>query len=265
MADQISVDNTKKVLLEGQGKIRKSPAKPSVQHKRTADVVVENSMEKRYLWTARAFAIVFAVSLCCNIILTYAITATMPLYRVEPYLFIFNNKEEQIYKIVPAQKIKEYKYLTEMFVREYVILRNTFLTDTDEMMLRWGENSKMFEMSVPDKECEEYNRRNKDKIECATYNNFRQKHANQAMEYIRKYNLDRKISINSVNEAAGGWWNVDFKTTDMMPSYGAPRISSWSAHLLIGYRKKTVRFNERLKNPLGFTVLSYQMEKNDKN
>ncbi len=266
MGDQISADNTKKVLLEGHGNVKRTNANPSGQRKGAADVIVENATEKRYLWTARAFAIVFAVSLCCNIILTYAITATMPLYRVEPYLFIFSNKEEQIYKITPAKKIKEYKYLTEMFVREYVILRNTFLTDTDEMDLRWGKNGKIFEMSIPEPECEGYRRRNKEKkIKCATYSNFRKEHADKAMELIRKYNLERKVSIISVNDTGGGWWNVDFKTTDMMPSYGAPRIGLWNAHLYVGYRGKTARFNDRLKNPLGFTVLQYQMEKSDKN
>lgn len=254
MVEQISADNTKKKLLEGQTDKKRVNPRPSAQRHRPADVVVENSMEKRYLWTARAFAVVFAVSLCCNFILTYAIMATMPLYRVEPYIFIFSNKEEQIYKIERPKKIKEYKYLTEMFVREYVILRNTFVTDLDEMESRWGKNSKIFEMSYQNPQ------KGTDK-----YKEFREKHANQAMELIRKYNLERKINIISVNEAANGWWNVDFKATDMMPSYGAPRISSWSAHLRVGYRAKTVRFNERLKNPLGFTVMEYKMEKNDRN
>lgn len=243
MVDQISADNTKKILLEGQGSARKSTVKPT-QRQRPADVVVENAMEKRYLWTARAFAIVFAVSLCCNIILTYAIMSTMPLYRVEPYIFIFSNKEEQIYHVERPKKIKEYKYLTEMFVREYVILRNTFVTDTDEMELRWGENSKIYEMSD----------------QRTLYPKFRKEHAEKAMELIRKYNLERKISIISVNEAANGWWNVEFKATDMTPSYGAPRVSTWHAHLRVGYRAKTVRFNKRLKNPLGFTVVDYRME-----
>lgn len=253
MVEQISTENTKKKLLEGRDKERKFRPEASPQSRRAADVVVENAMEKRYLWTARAFAVVFAVSLCCNFILTYAITATMPLYRVEPYIFIFSNKEEQIYRIERPKKIKEYKYLTEMFVREYVILRNTFVTDVDEMELRWGKNSKIFEMSDQNPQ------------RTGNYKEFREKHANQALELIRKYNLERKINIISVNEASNGWWNVEFKATDMMPSYGAPRISSWTAHLRVGYRAKTVRFNERLKNPLGFTVMEYKMEKNDRN
>lgn len=243
MAEQISADNTKKILLEGRGGGAKTATKQTNQRSRPADVIVENAMEKRYLWTARAFAVVFAVSLCCNFILTYAIIATMPLYRVEPYIFIFSNKEEQIYHVERPKKINEYRYLTEMFVREYVILRNTFVTDTDEMDLRWNANSKIREMSS-----------------AKIYEAFRKDHAEKAIELIRKYNLERKISIISVNEAANGWWNVEFKATDMTPSYGAPRVSTFHAHLRVGYRAKTVRFNERLKNPLGFTVVDYRME-----
>ena len=47
MADQISADNTKKVLLEGQGGAKKYATNPSTQRKRPADILVENSMDQR--------------------------------------------------------------------------------------------------------------------------------------------------------------------------------------------------------------------------
>lgn len=246
MVEQISEENTKKLLLEGKEGARRVRPRSSQQRRRQADVVVENATEKRYLWTARAFAIVFAISICCNFILTYAITATLPLYRVEPYLFSFASKDEQIYTIEPARKIREYKYLTEMFVREYVLLRNEFVNDPDEMELRWGTESKIREMSST-----------------GVYSKFRD-FANKVIESIRRHNVSRSINFISVTEVGGergqSWWQVEFKVTDIAPSYEAARSSIWIASLRVGYRAKQVKFNERLKNPLGFTVTDYKAE-----
>ena len=110
MTEQLSSDNTKKVLLEGSGIKRPIPQNSTQQRKRNPDIVVENATEKRYLWTARAFAIVFGVSLCCNFILTYVIMSLVPLYRVEPFLLSFADKKEQIYKVEPIRNVYNYKY-----------------------------------------------------------------------------------------------------------------------------------------------------------
>lgn len=245
--ERISSDKTKKLLLEGKGGHPTSPAGAAAraQRRRNADVVVENSTEKRYLWTARAFAIIFAVSMCCNLILTYVIFAIMPLYRVEPYLFSFSDKKDQIYRIEPVKNIYDHKYLTEIFVREYILLRNTLVNDIDEMERRWGTGSTIQEMSST-----------------GVYDSFRKNFADAALELIRKHNITRNIKISSVTEVGGAkgetWWQVEFRVEDMMPEYETPRLSVWVASVKIMYRAKKVRFGERLKNPLGFTVLDYR-------
>lgn len=244
MTEQISSENTKKILLEGSGNAAPQPKPIRGQRNRPADIVVENATEKRYLWTARAFAVVFAVSLCCNIILTYVIMTVIPLYRVEPYLFSFADKGEQIYHIEEVQKIYDYKYLTEMFVREYILLRNTFVNDEQEMRDRWDPGSNLQEMSS-------------EKV----YSDFRNKMALRGLELIRKYNLTRNIKILSVTEVGakrlGMGWQIEFRVEDMTPEEETPRISVWVANLTIRYRSKKVRFGDRLKNPLGFTVVEY--------
>lgn len=245
MAEQLSSDNTKRVLLEGNGaKVPPRPQAPRPQRKATGDVVVENATEKRYLWTARAFAVVLAVSICCNFILTYVIMTVIPLYRVEPYLFSFADKGEQIYHIEEVEKIYDYKYLTEIFVREYVLLRNTFVNDENEMKERWDPGSNLQEMSSAN-----------------VYKNFREKMAIKALELIRQHNLTRNIKIVSATEigpkARGMGWQVEFRVEDMTPAKETPQVSVWVANLTIRYVSKRVRFGERLKNPLGFTVVEY--------
>lgn len=245
MVEQVSSENTKKLLLEGQGGEKPRPRMARPQKKGNADVVVENATEKRYLWTARAFAIIFAVSLCCNLILTYVVFAIMPLYRIEPYLFSFAEKKDQIYTIHPVKNIYEYKYLTEIFVREYVLLRNTFVNNVEEMEQRWGAGSTIQEMSSP-----------------GVYSQFRESFADKAIDLIRNHNITRNIKISSVTEVGGKggetWWQVEFRVEDMMPEYETPRLSVWLASVKIQYRAKRVTFGERLKNPLGFTVLDYK-------
>ncbi len=245
MVEQISSENTKKLLLEGQRTEKVRPRIPHPQRRGNADVVVENSTEKRYLWTARAFAIIFAVSMCCNLILTYVIFTIIPLYRIEPYLFSFKDKKDQIYTIHPVQRIYEYKYLTEIFIKEYVLLRNTFVNDIDEMERRWGVGSTLQEMSST-----------------GVYSQFRENFADKAIDLIRNHNITRNIKISSVSEVGGErgetWWQVEFRVEDMMPEYETPRLSVWLASIKIQYRSNKVTFGERLKNPLGFTVLDYK-------
>ena len=78
MVEQISQDNTSKLLLEGNG-VKAPQPRPVRRPKASGDVVVENATEKRYLWTARAFAVIFAISMCCNFI------SGSPFYRYGTY------------------------------------------------------------------------------------------------------------------------------------------------------------------------------------
>ena len=248
MVEQISSANTQQKLLGGNVSPSDMPVR--ARKKTGADVVVNNATEKRYLWTARAFAIIFGVSLCCNIILLYVMIAITPLYRVEPFLMSFEDKAEQIYKIIPVNNIYDQKYLTEIFVKEYVLLRNGFVNDIDEMEMRWGPNSKIREMSSNE-----------------VYKEFYDRYAKPTIEKIRQYNVSRSVYIASVTEVGGKeggagetWWQVQFRIEDMAPSLEAPKVQYWVSRIRIRYRAKVVKFGERLKNPLGFTVMKYVQE-----
>jgi type IV secretory pathway component VirB8 len=58
------------------------------------------------------------------------------------------------------------------------------------------------------------------------------------------------------------WWDVDFRVEDMTPEYETPVVNELTAKVGIRYvAKRNVKFNDRLKNPLGFTVYRYTMER----
>lgn len=246
MANQLGSNNSGQRLIGGtvpQGNVNQRSAAAS---RRSSDAFVANTNEKRYLWTARAFAIITAVSLCCNVVLLLAIAQTIPLFRVEPYLLSFQSKEEQIYNIVPYQEdLTSNKSISEAFVRSYVLQRSTIVNDETEMEIRWLPGGMIQEMSSS-----------------TVYDEFINKTAKRALELVRQRGLQRDVNILTVNELGQGLWQVEYETRDMYPNSTTPELNYWTASLRIAYRKKAVKFNDRLNNPVGFTVMRYSLMRN---
>jgi type IV secretory pathway component VirB8 len=210
------------------------------------DVFVANIAEKRYLWTARAFAVIVAVSICCNIVLLMAISQVIPLHRIEPFLLNFQNKEEQVYNIQPLKRnLADVRSITEVFVRQYVLMRSGFNKDTMEVEARWMPGGAIQEMSSQ-----------------AVYEDFLKNTANRALELIKERHMVRNVRIVTVNELSSGIWQVEYETRDMFPDSTEPSINYWTASLKIAYRHKRVKYTERLKNPAGFTVTNYSLSLN---
>ena len=239
MANQLEGNNTQQKLIGG-------AARQPQRQARNEDVFVANVGEKRYLWTARAFAIITAISLCCNIVLILAIMQVLPLYRVEPFLLTFQNKEEQVYNIQPIKgRMEDQKAITEVFVRQYVLLRSSFDRDVQEVEARWMPGGPVQEMSSS-----------------AVYTEFLEKTAKKALDLIRARSLQRNVRILTVNELGRGLWQVEYETQDMYPDSPAPEVNYWTASLRIAYNRKSVKYGERLKNPVGFTVVRYSLTYN---
>ena len=214
-----------------------------------SELFIGNSNEKKYLWTARAFAIITAISLCCNIVLIIAIMQVVPLFRVEPFLLTFQNKQDQVYNIVPIRgNFEDHKTITEVFVRQYVLMRSSFTRNVAEMESRWMPDGPIQEMSSP-----------------LVYEEFLQKTAKRAIEIIRTKSLAREVKILSVNEIGNGLWQVEYETRDMFPDSKSPSVNYWTATLRVRYVRKTVKYSERLNNPAGFTVERYALTHNKVN
>lgn len=241
MVNRLGGNNTEQRMIGGRTAPRQSAAP-----RRSGDVFVANVGEKRYLWTARAFAIITAISLCCNVVLLLAIAQVMPLFRIEPFLLTFQSKDEQVYNIMPVRgNLADQKAITEVFVREYVLQRSSFDRDIPEMEARWMPGGPIQEMSSP-----------------AVYSEFLDKTARKAIDVIRTRSLKRDVRILTVNELGQGLWQVEYETQDMYPDSTTPEINYWTASLRIRYRVKSVKYNERLNNPVGFTVERYSLTYN---
>ena len=243
--NRLGINNSEKKLI-GNGAPRPG-TRASSQPKN--EFFVGNTNEKRYLWTARAFAVITAISICCNLVLIIAITQVVPLFRVEPFLLTFQNKQEQVINIVPIKNDMEKETgITEVFVRQYILLRSSFTRDIPEMESRWMPGGALQEMS-----------------DRAVYEEFLRNTANRALQIIRTRQLTREVKILSVVELTNGLWQVEYETRDMYPDSKSPDVNYWTASLRIAYRHKTVKYGERLKNPVGFTVVRYALSHNKVN
>ena len=173
----------------------------------------------------------------------------MPLFRVEPFLLTFQNKQEQVYNIVPIRgNMEDHKTVTEVFVRQYILMRSSFTRDIQEMEARWMPNGPIQEMSsVP------------------VYEEFIQRTAKRALEIIRTKALAREVKILSVNEIGRGLWQVEYETRDMFPDSKSPTVNYWTATLRVLYRQKTVKYSGRLNNRAGFTEDRYALTHNKVN
>lgn len=170
----------------------------------------------------------------------------LPLYRIEPFLLTFQNRQEQVYNIQPVKgDLADEKAITEVFVREYVLLRSSFDLDIPEMEARWMPGGPVQEMSSG-----------------AVYSEFLEKTAKRALAIIRTKSMIRNVRILTVNELGKGLWQVEYETQDMYPDSSTPEINYWTASLRVAYRRKSVKYGERLKNPVGFTVVRYSLTYN---
>ena len=240
MAELGKIKTEKRLITSGQQSTQHSASRRSTI-KRSDDNLVVNASEKRYLWTARAFAVVTAISLCCNLILLLTISNILPLYRIEPYLITLTNKENQVYHIVPySRDMEAKKSITETFVRQYVLLRSKLLPDIDEMESRWLSGGDLQKMSS-------------DRI----YTIFLKKTGQPWLQKMKEDGITSNVKILTVNEVDDAVWQVEYSVDYYLPAERVPTTKRFLAKLRIQYRPQVVQYKERLKNPVGFKVIEY--------
>lgn len=240
MAEQLGVNNTQQMLISGETDENYS-AQPVVQAVSADDSVIVNASEKRYLWTARAFAVVTAISICCNFILLLTIANLLPLYRVEPYLLTLSSKDEQVYNVIPyTRNMETQKAITETFVSKYILIRTTLLSDIEEMESRWQNGGDLQEMSS-----------------AKVYQDFVNSSGRKLMQRMKQEGLTSMVKLLTVNEVDNGVWQVEYLVDYFLPTSFQPKTIKYRSTLKVQYQRRPVQFKERLKNPTGFKIVSY--------
>ena len=233
---------TQKLALEGSSKEPQYIEQLEEEH--------SSLRQTYYLWVSRFFILTAVVSMGFMVLASLSLFRLAPLVTVEPFLIINQNSSDGIVRDEPiATDMASKNQLMEMFIKQYVILRNTIIRDEMEMMLRWYPGGMVNFMSS------EY--------VFDAFNTYREGN----WDNIIRTRIVREVQIISVNRVGGEKspvWKVDFRTYDLSDAQRdeatrglSLRIRYWTASVTAFFIPTRQFVGLRLINPLGFTVTRY--------
>lgn len=212
----------------------------------------QNSFRQTYyLWISRFFILTAIISVIFLVLASLSLFRLAPMVSVEPLLMINQSESENIARNEAiSQDMSSKDKLLEMFIRQYVIIRNTVVNDPIEMRTRWMSGGMVNYLSSPE-----------------VYNDFGNA-TKRIWETIFKQVLVREVEIISVTRQGGSRsavWKVDFKTYDLYNEQGKTqaqqettlRVRYWTASITAYFIPDRAFVVPRLINPLGFTVTRY--------
>ena len=213
----------------------------------------EVTTEQRYLWMTRVFATVAVVSFLANIMLIMALFSLLPIVRVQPFYLHTQDKDEQIITVTrPPWNELNSEVLQESFIRQYILARLTVGSNIAELERRWGIDGIINWMSS-----------------AVVYEEF-SKTADIALNQARNDGLTRNVKILNIvplraEQGGGNVWRAEIELTDMKYGDSAPVRTRWLVTMKVEFQttRKGLTWEKRLKNPLGFTVVRFGIQKLD--
>lgn len=216
------------------------------------DLSEEAVKERRYLWMARTFALVLVVSSLTTIMLISALVSLMPIVRVQPFFLTTLNKNEQVINVVrPNFNQMNMNILTESFIRQYLLSYFSIGSNIPELERRWGIDGDVNWMS-----------------ENTVFSKFTS-YADMWIKQAKEEGLTRNVRILVVNPYRTGKneniWRAEVEFTEMKHLSSEPQKSRWIITLNVAFKpvREGLTWEERLKNPLGFTVIQFGIKESD--
>lgn len=202
-----------------------------------------------YMWLSRLFIFFATISLIVFLSTSLSLFRLAPIVEVEPFLIIRQDNSDNLVRSEPiSQNMASKDLLLKTFIKQYVILRNTVISDEAEMSSRWLPGGMInFMSSWP------------------VFYQFRDS-TRDMMDKKEYYSFVREVEIISIARQGGKRsevWKVDFKTYDLRPgnanSGGALIMKEryWTASVTARFYPERVFMGRRLINPIGFTVIRY--------
>ncbi|MBQ9034704.1 MAG: type IV secretion system protein [Alphaproteobacteria bacterium] len=215
------------------------------------DYETKSAKETYFRWLSRL------VTLCAVLSLGFFLCATLVIFRlapeiiVEPLLITTQTDSENMMRYEPiSEKMPSIRQFTEMYIKQYVILRNTVVNDMDEMRTRWGPGGIVHYLSAPD-----------------VYREFVGKNANAVNKmFSNEYSSEVRIdSIQKESENSPAWY-VNFTVYNLSRNHigesGALVLKTmrYRASVTPKYYDERRAIYARIVNPLGFTVVKYNQD-----
>jgi len=206
--------------------------------------------EAYYQWVSRLTMLLCILSFGFFVSASLVLFRMAPQVRVEPFLIIRQSQSDEMvrYEAI-AQDMASRNQIMEVFIRQYVMMRNNILLDEREMQTRWLAGGIVNYMSFPDVFIKFFNE------EVAS------------MDKKLKEGVVRDTEIISVNKVGGEKspvWKVDFRTYDLQKGTNTSRDGRlilktryWTASVTAFFIPQRIFMSRRLMNPLGFTVTRY--------
>lgn len=225
------------------------PKQPSQDRHLERDISEEAMKERRYLWMARTFALVAVVSLLATLMLLSALFSLLPIVRVQPFYLSTLNKDQQVISVTRPDFNKiDMNLLTESFVRQYLLARLTISSNIAELERRWGIDGNINWMS-----------------ETSVFSEFARS-ADALIKQAKAEGLTRNVKILVVSpyrsENGENIWRAELELTDMKHGDSEPVTTKWVAIMKVDFRptRPGLIWDQRLKNPLGFTVVRFGIQ-----
>lgn len=239
----------KRMLLAGSGTTSNRP-KQEFQFvtEETKDTV--SAKEVYFRWLSRL------VFLCAVISLAFFLSATLVIFRLAPEIMVQplliskqSDSERMLRYEAMTNDMPSKKQLTEMFVRQYVIMRNTVINDEQEMRTRWGPGGIVNYMSAPDI-YGQFIGLNEDSVEKMFDKGF-----------SSEVKID-KLYKETENSPA---WIVDFTVFNLSQGRASSgdltlKIKRYKASVTPKFFEERGLIRARLINPTGFTVVKYSQD-----
>ena len=218
---------------------------PTVERQKTFEqnITAEALKERQYLWMARTFALILVVSVLTTFMLISAMLSLLPIVRVQPFFLTTLNKDQQVINVTrPNYQQINMELLSESFIRHYLLSYFSMSSNVAELERRWGIDGDVNWMS-----------------ETSVFSDFG-KLANMWLNQAKNDGLTRNVKIlvvtpfrSNKNENV---WRAELEFVEMKHGASEPVRSKWVATMKINFRptREGLIWEQRLKNPLGFTV-----------
>lgn len=223
---------------------------PKLQYVTDTNVRKTSAREYYYCWLSRFVAFIALLSLMFFTSASLVLFKLAPEVHVEPFLIIKqDNSDEMIRYETISTDMPSSKQMMELFIKQYVILRNTVVYDIREMQTRWYAGGMVsYLSSIP------------------VYNEFF-KDGEKMLQSLNKDKISREVEIISIGKVGGEkspLWKIDFKTYDLSPANRNEKTGElvlktryWTASMTAVFIPERYFLSRRLINPLGFTVTKY--------
>lgn len=211
---------------------------------------VKSAKELYYCWLSRLVMLFAILSLGFFTSASLVLFKLAPEVMVEPFLIIKQDSSDTMvrYETI-APDMPSSNQIMDLFIRQYVILRNTVLNDEREMQSRWFAGGMVSYLSSP-----------------SVYAEFKAKQLKDLGDLL-KNRVVRDAEIISIGRVGGEKsrvWKIDFRTYDLSPDIRNSENGSmvlvtkyWTASLTAVFIPARMFMAKRLMNPLGFTVTRY--------